>query len=132
MELLAGLLDVADEDSLEAVKRESVEEAGLEARSWPLLIDAFNSPDFTEEVIRTYLTRGLRIVDRPEAHDEEANMTVSWIAVDEAVVMVLRGEILNGIALSGILLAVEVLLRGMTPRSVAESFDIRPIILAKR
>lgn len=132
VELPAGLLDVADEDPLEAAKRELVEEAGLEAESWSLLTDMFSSPGFAEEAVRIYLARGLRAVDKPEAHDEEADMTASWIAVDEAVAMALRGEVLNGIALSGILLAAEVLLRGATPRSVVEPFDIRPTALAKR
>ena len=132
VELPAGLLDVADEDPLEAAKRELVEEAGLEAESWSLLTDMFSSPGFAEEAVRIYLARGLRAVDKPEAHDEEADMTASWIDVEEAVAMALRGEILNGIALSGILLAAEVLLRGATPRSVAEPFDIRPTTLAQR
>ena len=132
VELPAGLLDVADEDPLEAAKRELVEEAGLEAESWSLLTDMFSSPGFAEEAVRIYLARGLRAVDKPEAHDEEADMTASWIDVEETVVMALRGEILNGIALSGILLAAEVLLRGATPRSVAEPFDIRPTTLAQR
>lgn len=132
VELPAGLLDVADEDPLEAAKRELVEEAGLEAESWSLLTDMFSSPGFAEEAVRIYLARGLRAVDKPEAHDEEADMTASWIDVEDAVAMALRGENLNGIALSGILLAAEVLLRGATPRSVAEPFDIRPTALAKR
>ncbi|MDK8811158.1 NUDIX hydrolase [Corynebacterium sp. MSK035] len=132
VELPAGLLDVADEDPLEAAKRELVEEAGLEAESWSLLTDMFSSPGFAEEAVRIYLARGLHAVDKPEAHDEEADMTASWIGVEDAVAMALRGEILNGIALSGILLAAEVLLRGATPRAVAEPFDIRPTALAKR
>lgn len=132
VELPAGLLDVADEDPLEAAKRELVEEAGLEAESWSLLTDMFSSPGFAEEAVRIYLAQGLRAVDKPEAHDEEADMTASWIGVEDAVAMALRGEILNGIALSGILLVAEVLLRGATPRSVAEPFDIRPTALAQR
>lgn len=132
VELPAGLLDVADEDPLEAAKRELVEEAGLEAESWSLLTDMFSSPGFAEEAVRIYLARGLRAVDKPEAHDEEADMTASWVPVEDAVAMALRGEILNGIALSGILLAGQVLLHGATPRSVAEPFDIRPTALAKR
>ena len=132
VELPAGLLDVADEAPLEAAKRELVEEAGLEAESWSLLTDMFSSPGFAEEAVRIYLARGLHAVDKPEAHDEEVDMTASWIGVEEAVAMALRGEILNGIALSGILLAAEVLLRGAAPRSVAEPFDIRPTTLAQR
>lgn len=132
VELPAGLLDVADEDPLEAAKRELVEEAGLEAESWSLLTDMFSSPGFAEEAVRIYLARSLRAVDKPEAHDEEADMTASWVSVEDAVAMAMGGEISNGIALSGVLLAGQVLLHGATPRSVAESFDIRPTALAKR
>lgn len=132
VELPAGLLDVADEDPLEAAKRELVEEAGLKAESWSLLTDMFSSPGFAEEAVRIYLARGLRAVDKPEAHDEEADMTASWIGVEDAVAMAMGGEISNGIALSGVLLAGQVLLHGATPRSVAAPFDIRPTALAKR
>lgn len=132
VELPAGLLDVADEDPLEAAKRELVEEAGLEAESWSLLTDMFSSPGFAEEAVRIYLARGLRAVDKPEAHDEEADMTASWVPVEDAVAMAMGGEISNGIALSGVLLAGQVLLHGATPRAATEPFTIRPTALARR
>lgn len=40
----AGLLDIADEDPLVCAQREFVEEAGLVAGSWSVLVDFFNSP----------------------------------------------------------------------------------------
>ena len=90
VELPAGLLDVADEDPLEAAKRELVEEAGLEAESWSLLTDMFSSPGFAEEAVRIYLARGLRAVDKPEAHDEEADMTAPRVPVEDAVAFTIR------------------------------------------
>lgn len=132
VELPAGILDIAEEDPLEAAKRELVEEAGLEAESWSLLTDMFSSPGFAEEAVRIYLARGLRAVDKPEAHDEEADMTASWVPVEDTVAMAMGGEISNGIALSGVLLAGQVLLHGATPREVTEPFAIRPTALAKR
>lgn len=132
VELPAGILDIADEDPLEAAKRELVEEAGLKADKWQLLTDMYSSPGFAEEAVRIYLATGLTAVDKPEAHDEEADMTASWVPVEDAVAMAMRGEISNGIALSGVMLAAQVLLHGATPREVTEPFEIRPTRLAKR
>ena len=44
-------------------------------------------------------------VGRPDAHDEEADLVVRWFSLDEAVRMALDGEIVNTIAVSGILAA---------------------------
>ena len=52
-----------------------------------------------------YLATGLTDVGRPDAHDEEADLVVRWFPLDEAVRMVLSGEIVNTIAVSGILAA---------------------------
>src|SRR5262245_60347007 len=49
LELPAGLLDVPDEDPLEAAKRELAEETGLAAREWAVLVDVALSPGFTDE-----------------------------------------------------------------------------------
>lgn len=132
VELPAGILDIADEDPLEAAKRELVEEAGLQADTWKLLTDTFSSPGFAEEAIRIYLATGLHTVEKPEAHDEEADMTASWVAVEDAVAMAMRGEITNSTALSGVLLAAQVLLHGATPREATVPFEIRPTRMARR
>ena len=55
--------------------------------------------------MRVYLATGLTDVGRPEAHDEEADLTLRWFSLDEAVRMVLNGEIANSIAVGGILAA---------------------------
>src|SRR3712207_7252876 len=51
----SGLLDVAEEDPLEAAKRELVEEAGYRADEWRVLLDFYNSPGGTTEAFRCYL-----------------------------------------------------------------------------
>ncbi|MDX6216314.1 MAG: 8-oxo-dGDP phosphatase, partial [Frankiales bacterium] len=56
-ELPAGLLDVPGEPGLEAAKRELVEEAGLAASSWHVLVDVLTSPGMTDESIRIFLAR---------------------------------------------------------------------------
>lgn len=132
LELPAGLLDIAGEDELTCAKRELVEEAGLEADDWGVLVDLVTSPGFAEEAVRVFIARGLTEVERPEAENEEADMGQRWVPLDEAAAMVLRGEIVNSIAVAGILAAREIEARGATPRDTGEPFAYRPTALAKR
>ena len=81
------------------------EEAGLSARDWRVLVDLVSSPGFSDESVRVYLATGLTDVGRPDAHDEEADLVVRWFPLDDAVPMALTGEIVNAIAVSGILAA---------------------------
>ncbi|MGW1679776.1 NUDIX domain-containing protein [Saccharopolyspora sp. NPDC002376] len=105
-ELPAGLLDVAGEDPVRTAQRELVEEAGLAAANWSVLVDVVSSPGFTDESIRIFLATGLSDVDRPEAvGDEEADLVIRRVPFVEAVDMVLAGEIVNAPAVSGLLAA---------------------------
>lgn len=105
-ELPAGLLDVPDEDPLRTAQRELVEEVGLHARDWSLLVDVASSPGFTDQGERVFLARGLSEVDRPEpTGDEEADLVIRRVELDEAVRMVFAGEVVNAPAVSGLLAA---------------------------
>ena len=104
-ELPAGLLDMGSEPPHVTAARELKEEAGLSAQNWRVLVDLVSAPGFSDESVRVYLATGLSDVGRPEAHDEEADLAVRWFPLDEAVRMTLRGEIVNAIAVSGILAA---------------------------
>jgi 8-oxo-dGTP pyrophosphatase MutT (NUDIX family) len=104
-ELPAGLLDVDDEPPHVTAARELKEEAGLAATEWKTLVDLDSTPGFSDESVRVYLARGLTEVGRPDAHDEEADLTLRWFPLDEAARMVLSGEIVNSIAVGGILAA---------------------------
>jgi len=104
-ELPAGLLDVHGEAPHLTAARELKEEAGLEAGTWRVLVDLDSTPGFSDESVRVYLATGLCEVDRPEAHDEEADMTLQWYPLAEAARKVLNGEIVNAIAVAGILAA---------------------------
>lgn len=132
IELPAGILDVADEDPLTAAERELGEEAGVAAREWSLLTDIFTSPGFAEETVRIYLAESLTAVDRPDPEDEEADMTLDWVGLDEAVDMVLRGDVVNSIAVAGILAAHATIALGKRRRKADEPFDLRPRNLARR
>jgi len=131
-ELPAGLLDEAGEDPAVTAARELHEEVGLVAERWCVLVDVASSPGFSDESVRVYLARGLGHVGRPEAHDEEADLTVHWFDIDHAVDRVLRGEIVNSTAAAGILAAHAVVVGGKPARPVDAPWPDRPTALAAR
>ncbi len=104
-ELPAGLLDIDGEAPHLTAARELEEEVGLSARDWQVLVDTDSTPGFSDESVRVYLATGLTDIDRPEAHDEEADMTTRRVPLTEAVRMVFSGEIVNALAVAGILAA---------------------------
>ncbi|NLU85130.1 NUDIX hydrolase [Rhodococcus sp. HNM0569] len=131
-ELPAGLLDHAGEDPLDAARRELVEEVGLTARTWGVLVDVASSPGFTDESVRVYLAEEVTDVDRPDAHDEEADMEISRVALADAVDMVLRGEIVNATAVAGVTSLAALRARGGRPRPLDTPWVDRPTRFAER
>jgi 8-oxo-dGTP pyrophosphatase MutT (NUDIX family) len=131
-ELPAGLLDAAGEDPLTSAQRELNEETGLAATDWLVLIDVASSPGFTDESVRVYLARGLTDIGRPESHDEEADLTVHWFELEEAVQMVLRGEIVNATAAAGILAAHAATVDDEPTRPADAPWPDRPTAFARR
>jgi ADP-ribose pyrophosphatase len=107
-ELPAGLLDLRGEPPQITAARELKEEAGLEASEWRVLVDLVSAPGFSDESVRIYLATGISDVGRPEAQDEEADLQVKWFSLDEARRRVLAGEIVNCLAIAGILAAHDV------------------------
>lgn len=104
-ELPAGLLDVGGEAPALTAARELHEEAGLAAENWSVLVDIVSSPGFSDESVRVFLATGLSAIERPAAEHEEADLTLDWLPLDTAVRHVLAGEIVNSIAVAGILAA---------------------------
>ena len=91
-ELPAGLLDLGGEPPHITAARELKEEAGLEASQWRVLVDLDSTPGFSDESVRVYLATGLTDVGRPDGHDEEADLTLRWFPLEEAVRMALNGR----------------------------------------
>lgn len=131
-ELPAGLLDVNGEAAHLTAARELREEAGLEARTWQVLVDLDSTPGFSDESVRVYLATGLTQVDRPEAHDEEADMTLQWYPIADAVRRVFSGEIVNSLAVAGILAAHAVREGVAKPRPVDTPWVDRSTAFAAR
>jgi ADP-ribose pyrophosphatase len=107
-ELPAGLIDVPGEELAAAAARELAEEVDLAAARWQLLVDLNSSPGYSTEVVRIYLARELSGVPAYQRVGEEATLTVHRVPLDEAVGMVLAGEITNASAVAGILAAARV------------------------
>jgi ADP-ribose pyrophosphatase len=117
-ELPAGLMDVAGEELPAAAARELAEEADLTAARWQLLLDLHSSPGYSNEVVRVYLARDLTEVPEAQRHQrehEEAGLTCRRVPLDEAVAMVLRGEITNASAVAGVLAAARLRDTGWPP-----------------
>jgi 8-oxo-dGDP phosphatase len=108
-ELPAGLRDVAGEPVLQTARRELLEEAGYRAARWDVLVDYFSSPGIITERLRVFLARGLELVPEAERdfvpENEEAHLLVDWVPLEEAVSLVLAGELHNSVAVMGILAA---------------------------
>jgi ADP-ribose pyrophosphatase len=130
-ELPAGLLDLGGEPPHITAARVLKEEAGLAATTWHTLVDLDSAPGFSDESVRVYLATGLTDVGRPEAHDEEADLTMRWVPLDEAVQMVLSGEIANSIAVGGIL-AAHTVTDVTSLRPVDAPWTDRPTAFARR
>ena len=131
-ELPAGLLDMSSEPAHVTAARELKEEAGLSAQNWRVLVDLVSTPGFSDESVRVYLATGLSDVGRPDAHDEEADLVAQWFPLDDAVRMAMSGEIVNTIAVSGILAAHAVRDDFDSLRSVDAAWVDRPSAFIRR
>ena len=131
-ELPAGLLDIGGEPPHLSAARELEEEAGLRAREWGVLVDVISAAGFSDECVRIYLATGLTDVGRPEAHDEEADLKLEWFPLAEAVQMVLSGEVVNSLAVAGILAARTIDRDVQTLRPVDTPWPDKPTRFAAR
>lgn len=130
-ELPAGLLDAGGEAPHVSAARELAEEVGLAADTWRTLVDLDSAPGFCDESVRVFLATGLRDVGRPEAHDEEADLTVQRYDLADAVAMVYAGEIVNSISVGGIL-AAHSMPDAESLRAVDAPWTDRPTAFARR
>jgi 8-oxo-dGDP phosphatase len=131
-ELPAGLLDKPGEDPVETARRELAEEVGLAAGDWSVLVDVAASPGFTDEVVRVYLATDLAAVERQMEGEEEADLVARRFPLDEAVRMVLAGEIVNASTVGGLLAAHAVRTLGAPTRPADAPWRDLPTRLARR
>jgi 8-oxo-dGDP phosphatase len=119
-ELPAGLMDLDGEPADRTAARELLEETGFAAREWSVLLDVATSPGFTDETVRIFLARDLTNVGRPaDAEHEESQLRVVRVPLDAAVDAVFRGDVVNVMAVAGVLAAERVVRAGAQDRSVS-------------
>ncbi len=111
IEIPAGKLDSADEDPLEAALRELREETGAVPDKIIPMGVYYGSPAIMGEKIHMYMARGLKFGKNDLDKDEF--LEVFRLPVEDAVEMVLRGEIADGKTQVGILRAKMMLDRGI-------------------
>jgi len=92
------------EEPLAAAKRELLEESGLRASSWELLLKSHLSNCITNEVCYIYLARNLTQGDpAPEGCEE---LALRWVSLSEALQMSLHGQITDAVTQLGLMAAV--------------------------
>ncbi|GAA4891757.1 ADP-ribose pyrophosphatase [Stackebrandtia albiflava] len=109
-EIPAGLRDVPGEDPAVTARRELAEEVDLTAQTMEPLIDVFPSPGAMDERIPVFLARGLSpvpVADRHVRSQEEADLTLRWWPLPEAVAGVMDGRIRNGVTAVAVLAAAQ-------------------------
>ena len=95
---------------LDTAKRELIEEVGLRAESFELILEMQLSNSTTDEVSYTYIARGLTYVGEHPEEDEQ--LVIKKIPFEEVYQMVMRGEIRDGLSVASILKAKILLAEG--------------------
>ena len=102
---MGGLLD-SDEQPLVAAKRELLEEAGLIANRWEEVAKNHPYSSTSNEMVTVYLARDLT---QQSFTDTDEISKVKLFPVETVMEMIDTGEISNGEAINGILLALRFL-----------------------
>ncbi len=96
LEIPAGIMDVAGESAQKAAARELAEEADVLAQTWQPLVKVAPTVGYSTEQIELFVATDLRPVpvsDRIERVAEEADMSLWWVELAEAVEAVRDGRI---------------------------------------
>ncbi len=104
-EIPAGKLDPTDVNAQEAAERELLEETGYRATTWRKLTTMWTAVGFSDEQITIFLATGLSEGPRAPEGAEEHVAVIATVPFDEAVRMVVSGEITDSKTIAGIMIA---------------------------
>ena len=107
LEIPAGKLDSADEDRLEAAKRELREETGMTAEKWTDIGEYLPAPAYSDERITMYLATGLHSGEQDL--DDDEFLEVFRVPLKELVDDVMAGKIPDGKTQIAVLKAWEIM-----------------------
>ena len=107
LEIPAGKLDSADEDPALCAVRELAEETGLRAGSMRHMNTILTTPGFCTEKIAIYLAQ--QLTQGETSPDEDEFLGLVRMPLDEAVELVMRGEIHDSKTICGLLMAKTIL-----------------------
>lgn len=93
LEIPAGTRDKEGEAPEETARRELVEEAGLEAAHWELLVGIWNTPGVSDQHTLLYLATGLTAVAARPMGVEEGYMTTERIRLADLDALVADGTL---------------------------------------
>lgn len=103
LEIPAGKRDTPEEDFLLCAKRELEEETGFRAARWVHLTTIDTSPGFLTERIGLYLAMELT---QGDVHpDEDEFLRITKMPLEEAVALVMAGQITDAKTIAGLMLA---------------------------
>ncbi len=91
-----------ENDVLDSAKRELKEETGITAKKWTLIQRAHLSNSVSDEEAFIFFAEDL-IEGEPELEETEADMKVRKLPFNEALQMVIDGEITDSLSVMGIL-----------------------------
>lgn len=106
LEIPAGKFDEG-EDAAECAARELKEETGYKAKNMNFLFAPMVSPGFSTEHIHIFMATGLEQGDINP--DEDEFVETSKIPINDAIHMIMNGEIEDGKTVSGVLAAARIL-----------------------
>ncbi len=109
LEIPAGMRDVIGEDPQSTALRELQEETGFTSSDVRPLGKFLQAPGISNSEVQIYLAVGLTEVAMDRHGPEEVDMTIEVLPLDEALRMIETGEIINAMAVIGLLRADQVL-----------------------
>lgn len=98
LEIPAGTLEEG-ESPKECANRELIEETGFQASKLDKLIEYYPSPGFSSEIIYIFKASGLKKVS-----DAEAELSITFVPLEELLAMIKRGEIKDSKTVIGTLM----------------------------